>query len=74
MHGQEAPSDGNVTDPAFTRALLEDLVRGTRMSNGMPAEQDRDFAASFPGFQNGVAGLNNRLTGMMTGLIPDTVQ
>ena len=33
------PSDPNVGDMEFTRALLEDLVRGTRMSNSMPAEQ-----------------------------------
>ena len=68
MHGQEAPSDGNVTDPAFTRALLEDLVRGTRMSNALPAD-DPNYAHSFPGFASGSQPALGTLTGMMQGFV-----
>ena len=65
--GEEGSS---VADPDFTRALLADLVRGTRMSNALPSEDTRDFAnASFPAFQTNVAGLGPRLTGMMQGFV-----
>ena len=60
--------DGEVTDPAFTRALLESLHSATRMSNSLPAS-DAHFATSFPGMQGNLTGLGNRLTGMMQGFV-----
>ena len=38
---QHDPSD--VADAAFTRALLESLSTGTRMSNALPAADDEDL-------------------------------
>ena len=63
----QPPED--LTDPSFTRGLLDDLVRGTRMSNNLPGEDQRDFANSFPAFAQGVNGANQRLAGMMSGFV-----
>ena len=64
MDSQQQPQD-----PAFTRGLLEDLVRGTRMSNALPSEDARGFADSFPAFNNSVSNLGPRLEGMMQGFV-----
>ena len=56
-------------DPEYAKALLERLVRGTRLSNAMPTDIQHDYAATFPGYQAAMAGMGTRLTGMMQGFV-----
>ena len=58
---------GEVTDPAFARALLGHLVGGTRTSNQLPPSDD--YAAAFPAYNGSMAGMGSRLNGMMQGFM-----
>ena len=63
------PECADPNDPEYAKALLERLVRGTRLSNAMPADIQHDYAATFPGYQAAMAGMGARLTGMMQGFV-----
>ena len=64
-HGSEP-----VTDPAFTKELLEQIVRGTRCSNAIPMEAQHEYnAATFPAYGATMAEMSSRLEGMMQGFL-----
>ena len=64
---EDDPNDPRT--PAFTRDLLQGLVRGVGLSNALPSEDARELATSFPQFQQNVGQINTRLTGMMHGFV-----
>jgi hypothetical protein len=57
-----------VTDPEFTRALLANLVSGTRTSNSLPSTED-GYATAFSGYNASMAAMGSRLNSMMQGFM-----
>ena len=66
------PQQPDPSDPAFTRSLLEGLVRGTRMSNQLPGDAQRDYANTFPAFQGQMQSMGQRVGGMLQVLSTST--
>ena len=72
MDAQQQPTDP--ADPAFTRSLLDGLVRGTRQSNQLPGDAQRDYANTFPAFQSQMQGMGQRIGGMLQGFVDQHAQ
>ena len=62
------PDSAKVTDPEFARALLANLVGGTRTSNSLPSTED-GYATAFSGYNASMAAMGSRLSGMMQGFM-----
>jgi exosome complex exonuclease RRP6 len=60
--------------PEFAKALFGSLVHGTRLSNELPAAEQRDYAATFPPFTAAVGGIGGQLTEMMAGFMEQQAQ
>jgi len=55
--------------PEFAKSMFDSLVRGTRLSNELPAAEQRDFAGTFPPFVGAVSGFGGQISGMMAGFM-----
>ena len=44
------PEQHDVSDPLYAKSLFESLVRGTKLSNQVPAAEQHDYNSTFPAY------------------------